>query len=96
MPPEHVIPTVTESNLLNIEVIAPDGDFSAWVRWNEPAVERFRERVGDEIASNLLRRLGKDFADSIEDTLARREHPPGRCLPGCPYHANTLDSTHPS
>jgi hypothetical protein len=82
------MPAVTESDLLKIEVVAPDGDFSAWVRWNGPAVERFRGLVGDEIAATLLRRLGTDLVESIEDVLARREHPPGRCYPDCPHHVN--------
>ncbi len=94
MPVDHPVPAVTDRDLLKIDVIAPDGDFSAWVRWNEPAVERFRERVGYETASRQLRRLGADFAQSIEDVLAGRTHPPGPCLPGCPHHGNPTDTNY--
>ena len=95
MPVEHSVPAMTNRDLLKVEVIAPDGDFSAWVRWNEPAVEEFRKRVGEEVASRQLRRLGADLVGSIEDVLARRDHPPGPCLPGCPHHANAVPANSP-
>lgn len=91
---EHEPPTLTETDLLKVEVIAPDGEFSAWVRWNDSAVAWFRERVGDEVATNLLRGLGRDFVESVEDVLARRDHPAGRCLPRCPRHGDASAAEH--
>ena len=80
--PTHLL----EPSLLKIFLAAPDGDFRGLVRWYEEEVERFRARVGDEVAVNLLRQFGLDLVQSVEDVVARLSHPPGQCSSGCPHH----------
>jgi hypothetical protein len=96
MPAEPRLPPMDESTLLRAELDAPDGEFTGVARWNEAAYVRFREKVGNEVASNLLRSFGADLVQSIEDVLAGQTHPPGPCLPGCRYHVNTPADSIPS
>jgi hypothetical protein len=74
------------SRMLKVIVAAPDGDFFGMAKWNEEAVERFRDLVGDEVALKMLRDFARDLSQSVEDVIARRRHPKGRCLPGCSHH----------
>ena len=82
--PAHLL----EPSLLKIVLAAPDGDFHGLVRWYDEEVERFRAKVGDEVAANLLRQFGSDLVQSVEDVIARLSHPPGPCPPGCTHHVD--------
>jgi len=85
---------ILSSTVLEIRAWHESGTLHFVCQWNGAELERCRKEVGEETLARQLRTNGKWVVESIEDALARRDHPPGPCLPGCPHHgkAATPDS----
>ena len=90
---------ILSKTVLEIKAWHHDGTLHFVCQWNSAELERCRKEIGEETLARQLRTNGKWVVESIEDTLARRDHPAGLCLPGCPHHEKArsplTDATNP-
>ncbi len=77
---------ILSKTVLEIRAWHNHGSLHFEVQWDEAEFERFRNEAGEEVAAKQLRTNAMFISESVEDVLARRTHPAGLCLPGCPYH----------